>query len=253
VSNMHRFFIKGSYTTGDELQITGDDYHHIANSLRLLSGDRVILSNGKGDEYLAKIDLIENSRIICEVIEVRDADSEPNLQVFLAQGLPKKSKLDLIVEKCTELGFVGLYPLETERTIVQYSGSKKERKRERWQRVAEAAAKQSGRAKIPEIYDFKTLNDLITIFANFDRVFLCWEEANNYNIKQLLAERPLLGSEKILLIIGPEGGLSEQEAEQIKNADGEVVGLGPRILRTETAGMAALTCLLYENGDLGGN
>jgi 16S rRNA (uracil1498-N3)-methyltransferase len=160
--------------------------------------------------------------------------------------------MDLIVEKATEIGFEGLIPLETKRTIVKYNHKKKEKKRSRWQRVVEAAAKQSGRAVIPEIKDFYRSANLKNLKSQFDYVLVLWEDESNYSIKKFFKNNNVKQDDSILLIIGPEGGFSESEVKKFKTELGaEIISLGPRILRTETAGIAALTAILYEKGELG--
>lgn len=249
---MHRFFIEQSTEVNGSVIISGNDYNHLKNSLRLNIGDRVILSAGDGFEMEAEIINFHDQGAELKVLKKEKSKVEAGVEVWLAQGLPKKSKMDLIVEKATEIGFAGLIPLESKRTIVKYNHKKKGKKQSRWQRVAEAAAKQSGRAVIPEIKDFYNSNNLKSLAEEFDYVLLLWEDEKEYSIKQFFKENNVAAEAKILLIIGPEGGFSEAEVTKFKDElKAKIITLGPRILRTETAGITALTAILYEKGELG--
>ncbi|SFL25762.1 16S rRNA (uracil(1498)-N(3))-methyltransferase [Halanaerobium salsuginis] len=249
---MPRFFIEQSPKPGEKIIISGNDYNHLKNSLRLNLGDRVILSDGTGFDFEAELSDYLDSAVELEIIKKEKSAVEAKLQVWLAQGLPKKSKLDLVVEKATEIGFSGLIPLEAERSIVKYDNRKKAKKRQRWQRVAEAAAKQAGRAIIPEIKEVMSPVQLKNLKNEFDYILLLWEDENQFSLKKFFQNYSVTQTAKILLLVGPEGGFSAAEVEQYKKELGAlVITLGPRILRTETAGITALTAVLYEKGELG--
>ncbi|MFP4199175.1 MAG: 16S rRNA (uracil(1498)-N(3))-methyltransferase [Halanaerobium sp.] len=249
---MNRFFIDQSTEINSKVIISGNDYNHLKNSLRLNIGDRVILSDGKGFDMEAEIINFDNERAELMVLTKNESEVEAGIKVWLAQGLPKKSKMDLIVEKATEIGFAGLIPLETKRTVVKYDHKKKAKKQSRWQRVAEAAAKQSGRAVIPEIKEFYNTDNLKKLKEKFDYILLLWEDEVSYSIKNFFKKNIVKSEANILLIIGPEGGFSESEVKEFKSElDAKIITLGPRILRTETAGITALTSILYEKGELG--
>ncbi|MGM0602129.1 MAG: RsmE family RNA methyltransferase [Bacillota bacterium] len=249
---MHRFFVDSDYNSGESATISGKDYNHIKNSLRLKIGDRVILSNGSGIDMVAEIIDYQEDKVLLNIISSGESEAEAKLEIYIAQGLPKKSKMDLIVEKATEIGFYGLIPLESSRSIVKYNSQKKSKKLARWQRVAEAAAKQSGRGIIPDILEFRTLEDLMEIRGDFDHIITFWEETENLTLKQYFTENIIKNRDKLLVIIGPEGGFSTSEVEFLKNElQADILTLGPRIMRTETAGIVALSCLLYEKGEFG--
>ena len=249
---MNRFFINKNAEIGENVFINGNDYNHLKNSLRLNIGDRVILSDAEGFDMEAEIKEYGDSSVELEIISKKKSSVEPDLEVFLAQGLPKKRKMDLIVEKATEIGFKALIPLETKRTIVKYNKKKKEKKQKRWQRVAEAAAKQSGRAVIPNIYDFYSIKKLENLKNIFDYILVLWEDEKEFSIKKFFKDNIVEDEASILIIIGPEGGFAVEEVKQLKDRLGAVIiTLGPRIMRTETAGITALSCLLYEKGELG--
>ncbi|RAK10336.1 16S rRNA (uracil1498-N3)-methyltransferase [Halanaerobium saccharolyticum] len=249
---MHRFFIDQSTEVEATVIISGNDYNHLKNSLRLNIGDRVILSDGDGFDMEAEILKFHDQGAELKILSREKSKVEAETKVWLAQGLPKKSKMDLIVEKATEIGFAGLIPLESKRTIVKYDHKKKNKKQSRWQRVAEAAAKQSGRAVIPEIKDFYSSDNLKALKEEFDYVLLLWEDEKEYSIKEFFKENNIAAEARILLIIGPEGGFSATEVSEFKkDLNARIITLGPRILRTETAGITALTAILYEKGELG--
>ena len=249
---MHRFFIDQSTEVNSKLIISGNDYNHLKNSLRLNLGDRVILSDGHGYDMEAEIINFSDKGAELKILNKEKSKVETGVKVWLAQGLPKKSKMDLIVEKATEIGFAGLIPLESKRTIVKYDHKKKKKKRSRWQRKAEAAAKQSGRAVIPEIKEFYSSKKLKNLKNEFDHIFLLWEDEENLSLKKYFKNNEVEVETNILVIIGPEGGFSKSEVNQFKEELGaQIITLGPRILRTETAGITALTAILYEKGELG--
>lgn len=249
---MHRFFIAQSTEVNQHVIISGNDYNHLKNSLRLNIGDRVILSDGHGFDMEAEIITYQIEAAELKILTKEKSEVEPKIKVWLAQGLPKKSKMDLIVEKATEIGFSGLIPLESQRTIVKYNKKKKAKKISRWQRVAEAAAKQSGRAVIPEIKNFCNSNNIKSLKEQFDYVLLLWEDEKKTTIKSFFKKNEIDFEAKILLIIGPEGGFSETEVNKFEQElEAEIITLGPRILRTETAGIVALTAILSEKGELG--
>ena len=249
---MHRFFIDQSTEIGSTVIISGNDYNHLKNSLRLNLGDRVILSDGNGYDLEAEIINFRDEQAELEVLTKEKSKVEAGVKVWLAQGLPKKSKMDLIVEKATEIGFAGLVPLESKRTIVKYDHKKKEKKRRRWHRKAEAAAKQSGRSIIPEIKEFYSSKKLKNLKNEFDHIFLLWEDEKKLSLKKYFKNNKVEAEANILVIIGPEGGFSQSEVNQFKeDLDAKIITLGPRILRTETAGITALTSILYEKGELG--
>lgn len=249
---MHRFFIDNNAEVGQIVLIEGNDYNHLKNSLRLNIGDRVILSDADGFEMESEIKSFGEQSVELEIINKKKSPAEPELKVYLAQGLPKKSKMDLIVEKATEIGFKALIPLETKRTIVKYNHKKKEKKKKRWERVAEAAAKQSGRAIIPKIFDFCTIKELENLKNEFDHVLVLWEDEKEFSLKNFFNKHKVRNSDSILIIIGPEGGFAADEIKELKEQlNALIISLGPRIMRTETAGITALSCLLYEKGELG--
>jgi 16S rRNA (uracil1498-N3)-methyltransferase len=237
---MHRFF-----TPPDQFPvITGADAHQVKDVLRMKAGEHLELFTGDGQVHEAKIIGLAKDRIDCEIIFSTAAESEPKTKITLAQGLPKGRKMDLIVEKCVELGVRQIIPMLTERTVA------KETKPLRWRKIAKEAAEQSKRALIPEIKPLTKFEDVLSLKAEFDLAIIPWELEQKTTLKQALTPHCSLlpAPSSILLLIGPEGGFSEAEIAAAKKAGFISVSLGPRILRTETAGLAALAAITYELG-----
>ena len=249
---MHRFFVQPEDISDGMVRIGGSDFNHINRALRLETGEGIIVSSGDGLDHLAEIREFRDNEVIVVIKESYRNKNEPELQVTLAQAIPKKGNMELIIQKCTELGIRRIIPLFTERTIVKLDEKKQEKRRERWQKIAEEAAKQSRRGIIPYIDNFYRLQELVDIFAEFDIVLIPWEEEEENGLRGALEKVDLKEKSRILIIIGPEGGFSAGEVEDVRKTGGISVSLGPRILRTETAGFVTLTALLYQAGELGG-
>jgi len=251
---MNRFFVVSKDIIGTSAVITGREAHHIVKVLRMKPGNRLLVCEGEGYEYEGQIDRIEGDRVFVKIIKVRRSTAEPPLTVILAQGLTKKmDKFELVVQKSTELGVSRVVPLLTERTVVRLSKDKSGSRRERWQKIALEAAKQSQRAKVPGV-DFPT--DLRTFLEAIPRDMLClmpWEGEQAVSIREVLRwEKENNFRRPAALLIGPEGGFSPEEVDYARRSGAVPVSLGPRILRSETAGIVALGIILYELGDLGG-
>jgi len=248
---MHHFFIEPENIVDEQIRITGSDVRHITKALRLQPGDKISVADGRGQKYIIKLVETSEEVVIGEIQDEFIAQVEPEVKVTLLQGLPKSKKMDLIVQKCTELGIDQVIPMETKRSVVKLKPSKAKRRQKRWQKIAEEAAKQSGRAMIPKIGELKDFADLEEVIADYDLVLIPWEDEDSDGLKNKLQNLDL-NPEKILLVIGPEGGFASEEVDKAKELGAKSVTLGPRILRTETAGLAALSMILYEAGDLGG-
>jgi 16S rRNA (uracil1498-N3)-methyltransferase len=186
----------------------------------------------------AKIIDLAKDRIDCEIVASRPDESEPKVKLTLAQGLPKGRKMDLIVEKCVELGVRQIIPMLTERTVAKAT------KLARWQKIAKEAAEQAKRAVIPEVMPALEFQEVLRLKDQFDLALIPWEEEDKTSLKQALTSS--LAARSILLLIGPEGGFSGAEVGSAKKAGFVSVSLGKRILRTETAGLAALAAITYE-------
>ncbi len=236
---MRRFFCEN--ITTDSATITGDDAHHISRVLRMKAGDALSLCDGAGNEYDALIVSVSPEAVVCTVSNPHASEAESPVQVTLFQCLPKTGKMELIVQKCTELGVFSVVPVQSARCVV-VPGKDYDKKRERYNRVALEAAKQSRRAMVPQVLPLTELKKINVKL--FDLFLVAYEDENTVSLKQAL--RAASSPQSIALLIGPEGGLEEGEVKKLVQAGAKSVSLGKRILRTETAGMAMLAQTLYE-------
>lgn len=249
---MHRFFVTDGCMYKDKIKIDGDDAAHILKVLRLRVGDEIIVCDGKEKDYLCTIASLEKKNVVCSITEVKENAAEPPLKLDLYQGFPKSAKMDLIIQKCTELGVSSVTPVYTERVVVrQYEDRDLDDRVERWQRIAEEASKQSGRGRIPKVCGPVSFKDVISRLKDYDISIIPYEKESCNGLKQFARGKNNTRSAAVL--IGPEGGFTEEEVSMAKNAGAVPVTLGPRILRTETAGFVCLSILMYELGDVGGN
>ena len=226
--------------------LNGDEARHIASVLRMSAGDELILINGSGDEHTARIDGVSKDEVALTVIGVSICAAEPKHRVTLFQGLPKSDKLELIIQKCVELGVFAVCPVQMKRCVVK--GERNAAKLERYNRVSHEAAKQCGRAYAPKVINAKSLSECA--LDEFDLVLLAYEDEDDNSLKNVLLSKKsaLKEGADIAIVIGPEGGFDPSEVEYVlsKNKNVFSVSLGSRILRTETAGMAMLAMLMYE-------
>lgn len=236
---MDRFFIAADAVQGNTATITGEDVAHITRVLRLGEGDCICLCDGQGIEYTARISAVEKQAVQAELLEKRSCESEAAHRIILYQALPKAGKLETIIQKCVELGVAEIRPIYTARCVVRPDGF--EKKLPRYSRVAYEAAKQSRRGVIPAVRPVQALEQCG--FRAHGLTLLAYEEARERSLKQALQANPV---QEIALVIGPEGGFAPGEAAYLQNMGACAVGLGKRILRTETAGMAMLAMVLYE-------
>lgn len=246
---MHRFFIDSENIKENCIEINNEDVKHIKNVLRLEEGDIISICDKKESDYICKITQINKQNIVCDILEAYKSKGEAPIDIVLYQGLPKSDKMELIIQKATELGVKKIVPVATKRTVVKIQDKKREEKKiERWVRIAEEAAKQSKRGLIPEIGNIIEFKELLNIFKDEEFIVVPYESEKNIGIKEVLKN---CKSKKINILIGPEGGFEEFEIEGLKDINSHIVTLGPRILRTETAGLTATSIVLYELGDLG--
>lgn len=237
---MHRFFLGK-----DQIPIiAGSDVHHIKDVLRMKVGNELELLDGSGKIYNAKIAEMEKDKIICEVLSERVEEFESKIKVTLAQCLPKAKKMDLIIQKCTELGAHKIIPTLSERSV------SKGEKLPRWRKIVKEAAEQSGRSIIPEIAPLTPFEQVLKLKPEFDLALIPWELERETSLKKVLTTHLPAGKagqpNNLLILIGPEGGFSRKEIELAKPAGFTPLSLGPRILRTETAAMVVLSIINYE-------
>ncbi len=241
---MHRFYVNPAQIAGNTIVIKGSDVNHIKNVLRGKPGDEIIICNGQGKDCYCIINRISDGEITAEVQSEKDTGTELRARITLYQGLPKKDKMELIVQKAVELGVYDIVPVMTKRAVVKLEDKKKEEKKlERWQAIAEEAAKQSGRGIIPIIRPVQSFKEAINNAKLFGQGIIPYENATGMqNTKQKLES--LKTQESIGVFIGPEGGFEETEIELAISAGIHPITLGKRILRTETAGLAILSMLV---------
>lgn len=250
---MPKFFINtDNIKNNEEIWVIGNDVNHLKNVLRKKVNDKIIICNSDTREnYECRIKDIEENKIICKILSKEKSVSESKLNITIFQGLPKADKMELIIQKCTELGVKYIVPVDTKRTIVKLKDKDKQTKVLRWQKIAEVAAKQSGRDIIPKIENIVDMSKLE--FKEYDKILVLYENEERVSIKQEIEKLKKLNKENlnIGIVIGPEGGLDEAEIEKIKLKNNvSVVTLGKRILRTETVALVVSGILMYELGDL---
>ncbi len=246
---MFNFFVDTSAVSGGNVYIKGQDYNHIKNVLRMQTGDTFLVSFDCKSN-LCRLTAFENSTAVCEIIKENYNNTELPIKIYLFQGLPKSDKMEFIIEKAVELGAYSVIPTETEHSVVKFDEKKKAAKVARWQKIAESAAKQSKRNIIPEINECLDYKQALEFAKTLDLLLVPYECANG-----MAATKTALGKIKkgmsVGIIIGPEGGFSEAEIDAAKDIGGEILSLGKRILRTETAAVTAISlCMLYAETEL---
>ncbi|GGA20388.1 16S rRNA (uracil(1498)-N(3))-methyltransferase [Paenibacillus physcomitrellae] len=253
---MQRYFIPPEQFGEQQVQVTGEDARHITKVMRGKPGDKFIVSDGQGRVVLAELSLLEPEGVTAVILETIEDTSEPRIKVDIAQSLPKGDKMETVIQKCTEIGAAAFVPFLSERTIVQYDERKEEKRIARWSKIAKEAAEQAHRSRIPDVGQPVKWKKLLELFDGYDLVCMCYEKELGEQLRDIVQPfAASLGPEvssRVLVVVGPEGGFTEEEVAEAEAAGAKSVGLGRRILRTETAGMAALTCILYETGEMGG-
>lgn len=251
---MHKFFTHAENINMDEGKIIGDDVKHISKVLRLSQGEKVILNNCQGKEYLGEIISISKTEVFIKILENLDINNESGVEIYLFQGLPKAQKMDLIVQKGTELGITEFIPTITQRVDVKLKGEFK--KLDRLNRIALEAAKQSKRSLIPIVSEPIEFEEVLSRLKTMDIFLVPYENAENIGIKRVVSDlrknATINEMKKIGIMVGPEGGFDEEEINKLKDEGAFIITLGSRILRTETAGFVATSLIQYELGDLGG-
>ncbi|HBV98125.1 MAG: 16S rRNA methyltransferase [Peptococcaceae bacterium BICA1-7] len=245
---MNRFFITSDQFNNERPLITGTDVKHAARVLRLGPGDSVVLLDGTGRAAVAVIEQIGKDHITCRKVNDFNPGGEPPIDVFLVQGLAKGEKMEYIIQKCTELGVSGIIPLVSRRSVVRLEGERIASRQSRWQRVALEASKQCRRSRIPEVFTPREMEDVLRNIPPGALSILPWEGERSTSLKDAL---PGTNPGKIYIFVGPEGGFEDSEVEEAQSSGVAVVSLGPRILRTETAGPACLAIIMHKWGDLG--
>ena len=243
---MHRFFIPKPYK--QEMQITGRDAHHIIDVLRMAPGDRLQVVADDGVSFVGEVTAVNSNSVTVTAREILRETHEPDVRISLLQGLAKGEKMEFIIQKAVEIGVTDIFPVAMAHSVVVLEPARAEKKVERWQKIAEAAAKQSKRDSIPVVHEVMTLDQILQK-GKWDLLLVAYESENQVSLKEALQAHK--EAKTVGVIIGPEGGLSNEEVEAARKQGGIAVSLGRRILRTETAGLVAATAILYETDNLG--
>ncbi len=246
---MSRFYVENHHWVGDEIEISGAEARHIQKVLRLKKGDEIVLFDGKGTEYWGIIESQRLHRITVKIGKTSTPRRESPIEVILGQGLLKGDKMDYVLQKTTEMGVSAIFPFISSRTVPKLVGEQAERRWNRWKRIVLESAKQCGRTVPPKIEAIRDLRSILEWHVR-DLVKLILWEKEEMSLKERMGEIDKK-SRKFLFLVGPEGGFCEGEVSAA-NGNGFIpVGLGPRILRSETVGVAMLSILQYEFGDWG--
>lgn len=247
---MRRFFIEQSKITSTKIFITGSDATHIKKVLRMKSGDRIGLFDGRGFEYEARIENLLAGSVEVSITKRFLSVSESPVQIIVAQALLKDKKMDSLARQLTEIGVARLIPFTSIRSVPRPDEKRLSARRKRWEKIAIEALKQCGRGHVTEIGETTTFNDVIKIDDECELKIVFWENESKpvSDAVQQVHDRHY---RKILAVLGPEGGFSEKEIEDARACGFATASLGPRILRAETAAVAACTILQYIFGDMG--
>ena len=241
---MARFFVTKENITDNQIKITGGDAFHIARALRMAVGDEITVCDENGTEYLTRLSRIRDDECTADIISEQAGSTESPVDITLFMAYPKGDKLETVVQKSVELGASHVIPFESSRCIKRPSADKADKITDRLSRIAEEAAKQCGRSKLPTVSKMIKLTDLLTRIKDYDLALFCYEGEGAESLKKTL-ESYGRGDGMIAVIIGSEGGFSKEEAESIIQNGAKCVNLGPRILRCETAPDYCLSAISY--------
>lgn len=244
---MPRFFIKENQIQNNKITIIGEDVNHIKNVIRKQIGDIIEICNQDNEKsYKCEIEKIEEKQITTKIIEELKAQ-ESNIKVDIFQGLPKAEKMELIIQKSVELGANAIIPVNMKRCVVKLDSKSEEKKIERWQKISESAAKQCGRNNIPEVKHLVNIKDICNKIMDYDAMIVAYENEKENTLKQELTKlKNKQKNLKIGIVIGPEGGLEENDVKLLKESGAKIITLGHRILRTETVALNMLSIIMYE-------
>lgn len=249
---MDRFFVdkKNINIENNTCIIEGEDVKHISKVLRCRIGEELEVCDNNNNEYICEITNIDKNQVELNILEKVDIQRESDLKIKVYQGLPKGPKMEMILQKLTEVGVDEIILVQTKRTVVKVDDKKEDKKLERWERIIYEAAKQSKRGKIPTLRGVLTFKEALADMKKNDFNIAPYENEKTKSIKQAIKG---VNINNIGIFVGPEGGFEETEIEAIEDIGGQSVSLGPRILRTETASLVASSIVLYELSDLGGD
>jgi 16S rRNA (uracil1498-N3)-methyltransferase len=246
---MRRFFVRPEDIGEVALRLRGDEADHLVRVLRLGPGAQIMAFDGHGHEYMALVERLEGDSVVCQILHHTAAQPAHLLSIVLGQGLPKAEKFEWVIQKSTELGVSEIVPVITARVVPRISPRQLPAKADRWEKLARAACKQSRRATVPQLWPPTPLESFLSTFQNADLKFMLWEREDRQLLRTVLTAAERVAS--VAVLVGPEGGFTTQEVARGEGYGFRVVGLGRRILRTETAAVVAVAILQYQFGDLG--
>lgn len=239
---MYKFFVEDNQIENNEIKIINDDLKHISNVLRMRIGEEILITNkNTAETYKCSIKEINKNEAVCAIMGKEENDTEPSVKVDIFQGIPKSDKMETIIQKSVELGVNKIFPISMKNCVAKIKDDIK--KQERWQKISEAAAKQSKRNIIPSIEKSVDMKYLCSKINEYDLVLVAYENEDKKTIKDILKNNKV---KKIAIVVGPEGGLTEKEVEELIKCGAKAVSLGKRILRTETVPIAMLSMIMYE-------
>lgn len=242
---MHHFFVTPQQISGDKIRIEGGDVNHMKNVLRMKLHEKAEISDGESRTYLCEVEAYEEDVAVLHILEEMEADTEPASKLYLFQGLPKSDKMELIVQKAVELGVYQVIPVAMKRSVVRLDDKKAAKKADRWNSIAESAAKQAGRNRIPEVTMPLSYKESLKMAEELDVILLPYELAGGMEATREVI-RQIKSGQSVGIFIGPEGGFEPEEVDAAVSIGAKVITLGRRILRTETAGLATLAVLMFE-------
>lgn len=247
VVGVPKFFVPQESIRGGEAWISGADAAHIARVLRMRVGDHLTLCDGAGTDYTCEIRALDPEQVALTILQACPCKAEPDVSMTLFMALPKGDKMEYVIQKSVELGVKRIVPFAASRCVVRLSEKDAEKKTLRWQKIAHAAAKQSGRGIVPEVCKPIGMNEVCAAVSEFELPLFCYECEEQTSLKSALSAKPF---QTACVVIGPEGGFDQAEVQQARDAGFCVVSLGKRILRCETAPGCVLCAILYHTGNL---
>ena len=241
---MTRLFVEDDLSSRSEFSLNEEDSRYISQVLRMRAGEEVTVVDGNGLECLCEVFSLSKKEVTLKIVDKHENNTEPPYKVTLFQSVSKGERMDLTIQKATELGVYEIVPVLSERCVVRLDPKDSKSKIDRWQKIALEASRQSGRGIVPKITSPVSFDEALSMIESFDLTVFPWEEEKDKGLKTALRE---FSGKTIAVFIGPEGGFEQSEADEAQSRGALRVTLGPRILRTETAGAAVLAMIVYES------
>jgi 16S rRNA (uracil1498-N3)-methyltransferase len=241
---MSRFFISPKFIKDNNALIAGEEAHHVLDVMRLKRGDALQFFDGTGKVYYGRIVNAHSKEVRVEIERVREDMVTSNVEVTLVQALPRKNRMECIVEKCTELGVNTIIPIHTHRAVVKLDRKRAASRHERWQRIAQEASKQCGRTRVPQVKGLTSWHDVLSFISEYDLGMLACLSEGTQNLRNVLGLHK--EAKRVIMLIGPEGDFTPSEIDQACNAGCIPVSLGENVLKSDTAAISMLAVVNYE-------